>query len=260
MFSQIVSNLVISDIYSAIRFTDSPIGVTNTRRNRDAWAIALKTEGKTIYKVGGKEILSDKTHPVILPKGCDYTWRCIERGECIIIDFDADITHNDFESFNKSDTTLIVGNFAKIEKALNRKSRGYKLECFYLLYEIIAFLLKDEAKSPAHPKILRTLSPAVKYMSESYSDGNITNDFLAGLCTLSTVYFRKSFVKLYGISPMKYLHNLRIEKAKAILRSDYDSIEQVAASVGYNSIFHFSKSFKIHTGKTPSEYSSAAHK
>ena len=53
---------------------------------------------------------------------------------------------------------------------------------------------------------------------------------------------------------MKYLHNFRIQKAKAILRSDYESIEQVARSVGYNSIYHFSKMFKEYTGKSPTEY------
>ena len=41
---------------------------------------------------------------------------------------------------------------------------------------------------------------------------------------------------------------------QAILKSDYDTIEQVALSVGYNSIYHFSKMFKLYTGKSPLEY------
>ena len=71
---------------------------------------------------------------------------------------------------------------------------------------------------------------------------------------MSTVYFRKTFMSVYGTSPIKYLNNLRINKAKAILMSDYDSIEQVALSVGYNSIYHFSKKFKLYTGRSPTEY------
>lgn len=71
---------------------------------------------------------------------------------------------------------------------------------------------------------------------------------------MSTVYFRKTFASMYGVSPMKYLHNFRIKKAEAILLSDYESIEQVAFSIGYNSIYHFSKMFKNYTGQSPTEY------
>ena len=60
--------------------------------------------------------------------------------------------------------------------------------------------------------------------------------------------------------PKKYLHNYRIDKAKAILLSDYETIEQVAFSVGYNSIYHFSKMFKTYTGKSPSEYAKTFRK
>jgi ABC-type lipoprotein export system ATPase subunit len=49
-----------------------------------------------------------------------------------------------------------------------------------------------------------------------------------------------------------------LEKAKAILKSDYDTIEQVALSVGYNSIYHFSRMFKQYTGINPSEYAKAS--
>ena len=92
MFIHSVSNLVIKNVISANRLLDSPIGITIHRRNREHWAIILKVTGKTIYTVGNKNILSDSLHPVILPKGCTYSWKCIEPGECITIDFD---TEND---------------------------------------------------------------------------------------------------------------------------------------------------------------------
>ena len=95
-------------------------------------------------------------------------------------------------------------------------------------------------------------------MTSYYFDSTITNNVLSNLCEMSTVYFRKNFENTYGIPPIKYLHNFRINKAKAILHSDYESIEQVALSVGYNSIYHFSKMFKIYTGKSPSEYAKAS--
>ena len=56
------------------------------------------------------------------------------------------------------------------------------------------------------------------------------------------------------VSPPFGIHDFRMDKAKAILRSDYDSIGQVATSVGYNSIYHFSKMFRQYTGQTPTQY------
>ena len=83
---------------------------------------------------------------------------------------------------------------------------------------------------------------------------------LAALCGISTVYFRKTFETVFGVSPIRYLHDLRIGKAKAILSGDYDSIRQVAESTGYSSVYHFSKMFKLYTGQSPSTYAKSIRK
>lgn len=115
-------------------------------------------------------------------------------------------------------------------------------------------LLKAEKAEYLPSKKANALNPATEYIMGNYFDSEITNESLSRLCNMSTVYFRKRFSSVYGISPIKYLHNYRTEKAMAILQSDFESIGQVAQSVGYNSIYHFSKMFKLYTGKSPSEY------
>lgn len=258
MFIHSVTDLAINKVFSANRLLNSPVGITTHRNDREGWAIVLKIKGKTIYTVGNKKVLSDNLHPVILPKGCSYSWKCIEPGECIIIEFEAENTETTVASFEIKDNSLLINNFSKIEKSLNTKKTYYRLECNYYLYEILLFLLKFAKQEHQHPENFSFLKPAIKYITENYSDSSITNELLSELCGMSTVYFRKIFVCVYGISPIKYLHNFRIEKTKAILRSDFETIEQVALSVGYNSIYHFSKMFKLYTGKSPSEYAKAS--
>ena len=254
MFIHSVSNLTITNIFSANRLLNSPVGITTHRNNRERWAVTLKLSGKTIYTVNSEHVVCDSLHPVILPKGCNYSWKCIEPGECIIIEFEADTTETSFSSFQISDNSLIINAFSKIEKSLNQQKVYHKLECYNHLYDILLFLIKSTKKEYVHPQKRNILQPAMKYITENYYDSNITNDFLAGLCKMSTVYFRKIFTSMYGVSPMKYLHNFRIKKAEALLLSDYESIEQVAFSIGYNSIYHFSKMFKNYTGQSPTEY------
>ena len=57
-----------------------------------------------------------------------------------------------------------------------------------------------------------------------------------------------------GTSPISYVHELRIKKAKEMLKSDYGSITDIAQSLGYLNIYDFSRTFKKYVGISPSKY------
>lgn len=230
------------------------------RHHRKRWAVALKNSGTTYYTANGKEILSDRYHPVILPKGSDYSWICTEPGECLLIEFDAPQECSDVYSFELSDTGFFVRDFYLIQSALYVSTPESRLEAMHKLYGILLQLVKTISKEYVPKEKRRLLQPAIRYISENYHDPDITNSQLAERCGISTVYFRKCFVSVLGVSPIRYLHNYRTQKAKDILSSDFASIEQVAENVGYNSVYHFSKMFKIYTGMSPSEYIKASRK
>lgn len=73
------------------------------------------------------------------------------------------------------------------------------------------------------------LAPAIDYIAKNFTR-RIRNDDMAKAAGISTVYFRKLFTAAYGISPAAYLQNLRINKAKDMLKSDYGSITDIALS------------------------------
>ena len=100
---------------------------------------------------------------------------------------------------------------------------------------------------------LQKIKVAMEYISQNISE-HITNDTLAELCGMSTVYFRKTFTEHMGVSPMVYAKQIRIEKAKEMLGSDYGTLGDVAAALGYSSLYDFSRDFKKHTGVAPSKY------
>lgn len=254
MANEVLSNITITNIASVLRLFNPKSAGKTYRKKRDRWALALKTQGKTLYSAKGKTYTSDALHPIILPKGCEYSWKCLESGEFIIVEFDALEEYSELISFEIADNGFFISAFDKIEKCLAKENANQKLKAKHLLYGVLYDLVKTLSKEYTSKDKLKLLSPATEYMQSQYYDCDISNDQLAGLCGISTVYFRKTFESVYGASPIKFLHNLRIEKAKAILQSDYDSIGQVAESVGYNSIYHFSKMFKLYTGTNPTEY------
>lgn len=253
-------SLTITRVVSAHRLQKSPVGITTRRTARERWAIALKLTGKTYYSVNGSEILSDSMHPIILAKGSTYSWKCVEPGDCILIEFDAAQQAETLFPFEVSDTAPITTAFSKIERMINLQTPDHHIECLYLVYSILMFLLKSQKNNYVPKDKQAIILPAIQYISSHYQNSEITNDLLAEQCRISTIYFRKLFTTVYGTSPVRYLHSFRIEKAKAILQSDYNSIEQIAESVGYNSIYHFSKMFKQHTGISPTGFANSFRK
>ena len=244
-------------VISSYKLLNSPVGVITRQKCRKCWGIALKAGGRTVYRQDGKEILSDRSHVVLLPKGARYEWTCTEPGECIVIDFDAPEGSHAIHSAALADDSFFLAAFARLEACINREQPLGHFEAMEQLYGLLAFLTRAESARFSHRDKRHILSPAMAYILENYTDPQITNDLLSQLCGVSTVYFRKTFESVYGTSPIRYLHELRISKAKAILSGDFGSIGQVAESVGYSSVYHFSKMFRIYTGSSPTGYAAS---
>lgn len=94
----------------------------------------------------------------------------------------------------------------------------------------------------------------VNYLNENY-EHKISLDQIAHNMYLSPVYISKIFKEETGESPINYLIKIRLEKAKEILeRSGNGSIKDIANSVGYDDVYHFSKLFKKYYGISPQNY------
>ncbi|MDV4744436.1 helix-turn-helix domain-containing protein [Enterococcus faecium] len=57
-----------------------------------------------------------------------------------------------------------------------------------------------------------------------------------------------------GVSPKKYLTNLKINKAKKLLTESDDPINLIAGSVGFADALSFSKFFRKELGLSPTEF------
>jgi AraC-like DNA-binding protein len=70
----------------------------------------------------------------------------------------------------------------------------------------------------------------------------------------SETYFSQYFKRVIGQTFSKYLENLRISKACALLKETSKSVGEIAEEVGYANALTFRRAFKKATGSTPSEF------
>ena len=66
--------------------------------------------------------------------------------------------------------------------------------------------------------------------------------------------FKRRFAKATGLSPMEYIHTLRLEEAKQMLEAGDLPVEAVANEVGYEDASFFGRLFRRKVGLTPAQY------
>lgn len=77
---------------------------------------------------------------------------------------------------------------------------------------------------------------------------------MADYCKMSESYFAHTFKKHMKASPMRFLNELRIEKAKELLFNHTMNVTTVASLVGFDDPLYFSRVFKRITGVTPQNF------
>lgn len=74
---------------------------------------------------------------------------------------------------------------------------------------------------------------------------------LAKVAGLSRAVFARRFVAALGIPPLRYLTELRLQLAAELLVESDETLASIAARVGYESEFAFSRAFKRQRGEAP---------
>ena len=149
-----------------------------------------------------------------------------------------------------------------MEQKRNDPASPLMLKC--LVMKLIVILLKE--------KYIHTdTNVKSEFILEKYEKNNIVDAIVSFMndnyrqpislarisenAYLSPVYISRVFKELMGEAPINYLIRVRLAKACERMQQQPDiSIRAVAASVGYDDAYYFSKLFKRHYGVSPHEY------
>jgi AraC-like DNA-binding protein len=141
--------------------------------------------------------------------------------------------------------------FQKIFVCWVGKKEGYYFRCISLLYEILAQIQKTEHR-PTLPH--KKIQPAVDAILNGFLREELSVGALADRCGISESYFKRLFKEKYGISPKRYIIQLKINHACDLLRLSRYSISQIAEICNFSDVYFFSRQFKQYMGISPSEF------
>ncbi|MGK2913962.1 MAG: helix-turn-helix domain-containing protein [Porticoccaceae bacterium] len=91
------------------------------------------------------------------------------------------------------------------------------------------------------------------WIAEHYHSANPVS-VMVPLSGLPECTFKRRFQLATGMSPLEYVHTLRIEEAQQQLEIEPHSIEAIAHDVGYEDAAFFGRLFRRTVGLTPAQY------
>jgi two-component system, response regulator YesN len=125
------------------------------------------------------------------------------------------------------------------------------------VHKIIAIGLAFRDSQPNGQHIL-LIRQAKEYIGQHYSDPELSLNEVATRANLSASHFSAVFSQETRQTFKEYLTQIRINKAKELLRMTTLRSAAIAYQVGYNDPHYFSSVFKKNTGLSPIEFRSQA--
>jgi AraC-like DNA-binding protein len=122
------------------------------------------------------------------------------------------------------------------------------------LYSFIAtFLYPDRQVNEKKQDAKNLINDAILYM-QSELHQQLSVEDMALKQNLSASHFSNLFRKATGMAPLDYFIHLKLQKACMLLFSSDITIKKVAAEIGYNDPYYFSRLFKKYMKVSPEQY------
>lgn len=162
----------------------------------------------------------------------------------------------DFQINTVTKDANVLGLFKDISKAHRSGAYLSKIRVAELFLRLLYLLCSQRLQKSKDYKDNYKLLSTVEYININYYK-KITPEQLSKLSGYSPAHLRRLFVKNYGVSPMEYILNKKIDMAKEILLDAPEkTIQEIAELVGFCSASYLCKIFKKRVGISPLDYKS----
>ena len=216
-------------------------------------ALSIRIKGNSDFFDNKKKIHLQDYDMFFMPAGVGYR---AENGDEEIIAVHFELTgqnQNYYEVLRPSHPETFINLFLSLYEEWNTHGQSYYLKSMSIFYRILAKIDKHFSPQSEHPLYIK-IKDSIQYLHEHFTDSAINISKLCAISNISDTYYRKIFLELYGVTPLKYIKDLRIKYAVELLETGYYTIEEVAEKCGFDDPKYFSTVFKKTKNLPPSSY------
>jgi AraC-like DNA-binding protein len=98
------------------------------------------------------------------------------------------------------------------------------------------------------------LQNTIDFIVENITDNNLNVEGLADALNLNISNVYRKIKALTGLTIIEFIRMVRLKEAIKLIETKKYSISEIAYKTGFTSPSYFTKSFKVHYGKPPSEF------
>ncbi len=143
---------------------------------------------------------------------------------------------------------------AALEEEYEQQRTGFQTVIRAHFTLLAAYLARQYANQGqgVDPAILR-LSRVLSFIESHYHEP-LTLDILAREACMSKASLARAFRRCYGVSPVAYVNQQRLQKSLSLLEDPHVSVTQAAYAVGFTDSNYFARRFRQHFGRSPREF------
>ena len=141
---------------------------------------------------------------------------------------------------------FLIARFFDVEEAMH-VARLHLLDWHHVGQQPFAALTRNRQVDDA------LIAKCQSWIAENYEQDTPVAA-MARLSGLAERSFTRRFTRATGMSPMEYIHTLRLEESKHLLETTAQPIEAVASEIGYQDASFFGRLFRRKVGLTPAQY------
>ena len=246
---------IVTSIDMVVQVGKHPIGMKEFGPRR-FHGLVCQLEGVTRYAVEGQAPLLHQPEQILyLPQDIPYKVYGVESNLCIAVNFHL-LNSPSLPGFIFQPRTFTLWRnvFHEILSAWNAQRTGHMTRCRSMLYQMLAMLSEQMAEQGLPQTRLKEIAAVGEYLQSNLSDPDLSIEVAAERVNLSATHLRNQFRQVYGMPPKQYLTNLRLSLARELLVTTSLPVTDIAARCGYDSLYNFSRSFRMATGLSPSAY------
>lgn len=247
----------------------------NPPHNHIFFQIVGILNGGAIFSINGRDYTAEQGQLLLFkPQELHSLKYNSECGPLKVMDIKFSVSDNTlYQNLINHESSFPVTDFHYLKSIFNKiideSTHCYPyyytlINCY--LYEILIYILRDNlysSNAPAMPLLSQQQNITVwkgipmeeflQYVHVNYSS-NITLDDLSRVANINKTTLINIFKDLYNMTPIHYINELRLHKAKDLLATTDISITEIASLVGFQSLHNFCRHFKTKENKTPNEY------